>query len=422
MLQTKLYAKTSKEAPKDEPSLNAQWLEKGAFVQKVMAGVYNYLPLGNRVLQKIENIVRQEMSALGAEIFMPSLQPKENWEKTGRWSDLDVLFKLKSQHGFDYTLGPTHEEIVAPMAKHFIGSYRDLPMAFFQVQTKFRDEARSKSGLLRGREFRMKDLYSFHASQEDLDAYYAKVQDVYKKTFNRLGLKAILTEASGGSFSKFSHEYQVEVPTGEDIIYICADCEKTENVIAKNKEIYSGPDEKCSQCGNSNWRETRACEVGNIFKLGTKYSAPFEVTYADENDKLQTAVMGCYGIGTSRIMGVIAESKNDDKGLIWPAEVAPFLIHVTPLPSKDPETQKKVWEAAAQVHEFLSAKGFEILLDDREESAGTKFNDSDLIGIPHRLVVSEKTLKEDSVEWKPRAGEKAQLVKVKEIITTLGLK
>jgi prolyl-tRNA synthetase len=421
MLQSKLHTKTSKEAPKDEPSKNAQLLEQGMFVQKVLAGVYDYLPLGNRVLKKIENIVREEMDSVGSEVLMSSLMPKESWEKTGRWKDLDVLFKLQSQHGYEYALGPTHEENVAPMTKKLIGSYRDLPIALYQIQTKFRDEARAKSGILRGREFRMKDLYSFHTNQEDLDRYYIEVQKAYDNIFRRLGLKAILTEASGGSFSKYSHEYQVETEAGEDTIYICKNCEEAGNVIAKNKEVYSGPEEKCSQCGKSEWRETKACEVGNIFKLGTKYSAPFEVTYADENDQVQTVIMGCYGIGTTRIMGVLAEVYNDEKGLKWPKEVAPFLIHVTPLSSKDPEVEKKVSETAQQVHDFLSAKGFEVLLDDRNESAGVKFNDSDLIGIPHRLVVSEKTLKEESVEWKPREGE-AQMVRIDEIMIKLGLK
>ncbi|GAC1412271.1 MAG: proline--tRNA ligase [Candidatus Doudnabacteria bacterium] len=421
MLQTKLFTKSSKESPKDEPSKNAQLLEQGAFVQKLLAGVYNYLPLGNRVLQKIEKIVREEMDKVGAEILMPSLQPKENWEKTNRWNDLDVLFKVKSQHGYEYALGPTHEENIAPLAKKLISSYRDLPVAFYQIQTKFRDEARAKSGLLRGREFRMKDLYSFHTNQADLDLYYSKVQETYQRVFNRLGVKAILTEASGGSFSKYSHEYQVETDAGEDVIYICEHCEKEGQPIAKNKEIYSGEDEKCSQCGKSQWRETKACEVGNIFKLGTKYSAPFEVTYVDESDGVETAIMGCYGIGTTRLMGVIAEVHNDDKGLKWPKEVSPFLIHITPLTNKDPQTQEKVWQEAQQIYDLLTSKGYEVLLDDRQESAGVKFNDSDLIGIPHRLVVSEKTLKEDSVEWKERAGDQAKLVKIKEIISVLNI-
>src|SRR5579872_2072182 len=225
MLQSKILSKTAKEPPKDELSKNARLLEQAGFVQKVLAGVYNYLPLGIRVLHKIENIVRDEMSAISNEMFMPALQPKENWIATGRWQDMDVLFKIKSQHGFEYALGPTHEEIVAPAAKQAIQSYRDLPVSVFQIQTKFRDEPRAKSGLLRGREFRMKDLYSFHATAEDLENYYDKIAaPAYAKIFKRLGLHALYTEASGGTFSKFSHEFQVEIENGEDIIYVCEKC------------------------------------------------------------------------------------------------------------------------------------------------------------------------------------------------------
>jgi prolyl-tRNA synthetase len=414
MLQSKLFTKTSKEAPKDEPSLNAQLLEQGGFVQKVLAGVYSYLPLGNRVLRKIENIIREEMDEIGVEIFMPSLAPKENWEKTGRWNEVDVLFKLESQHGYEYALGPTHEEIVAPLAKKYISSYRDLPAAYYQIQSKFRDEARAKSGLMRGREFRMKDLYSFHTSQEDLDKYYGEAQKVYARVFERLGLKALLTEASGGSFSKFSHEYQVELPTGEDTIYICEKCG-----LAKNKEIFSGDNEECTNCGKTTWRETKASEVGNIFKLGTKFSEPFEVKYLDAEGKEQTPVMGCYGIGPSRVMGIIAELYNDDKGLQWPKNVAPFQIHVVPLASKDESMNKRVKEHAQKIHDQLTKAGMEVLLDDREETAGSKFADSDLIGIPYRVVISEKSLANDQVEIKDRISGEVEMLPVGNVTESL---
>lgn len=369
------------------------------------------MPLGARVLQKIEKIIREEMDTVGAEVLMPSLQPKENWVVTGRWDGLDVLFKLKSQHGYEYALGPTHEEIISPVAKKIIGSYRDLPVAAYQIQTKFRDEARAKSGLLRGREFRMKDLYSFHASQEDLDLYYAKVQEVYAKIFQRLGLKALLTEASGGSFSKYSHEYQVEVPTGEDVIFVCQKCD-----LAKNKEIYSGPNESCTNCGQTTWRETKACEVGNIFKLGTKYSDPFELQYIDAESKPQPVVMGCYGIGTTRLMGVIAELSNDDRGLVWPENISPFGAHIVPLRSKDASMQEKINETVTKLQEHLEATHIDVLVDDRDETAGVKFADSDLIGIAHRFVISEKTLAMDSVEWKRRELPEATMMKLSDLM------
>jgi prolyl-tRNA synthetase len=410
MYQSKLVSKTSKEAPKDEISKNAQLLERAGFVQKVLAGVYTYLPLGNRVLQKIENIVREEMDRVGQEVFMPSLQPKESWDKTGRWEAVDVLFKLKSIHGYDYALGPTHEEIVTPSVQAFVSSYRDLPIAVYQIQTKFRDEARAKSGLMRGREFRMKDLYSFHTTQEDLEKYYEEVHQVYNKLFERLGLNAIYTEASGGTFSKYSHEFQVEVETGEDTIYICEQCG-----LAKNKEVYEGENSECTDCGKTTWRETSAAEVGNIFKLATKFSNAFDFTVRDQNDQAQAVLMGCYGIGTSRVMGVIAELCNDERGLIWPKNIAPFQAHVLPLNSKDQSVQNQIADATGKLVVALENMGMEVLLDDRQESPGAKFADSDLIGIPMRVVISEKTLKENKLEIKERTGE-ANLMTVEEAL------
>jgi prolyl-tRNA synthetase len=353
-------------------------------------------------LEKIENIVREEMNAVGGqEVLMPALEPKLNWEATGRWSGLDVLFQIKSRHGYEYALGPTHEEIVTPMALPIISSYKDLPLAVYQIQTKFRDEPRAKSGLLRGREFRMKDLYSYHASEEDLNKYYDEVAAAYAKTFKRLGLDAIYTEASGGTFSKFSHEFQVAVENGEDTIYVCAKCG-----LAKNKEIYE-PGATCTSCGGPEFKETMASEVGNIFKLMTKYSSAFNLQFTDQNGEKKTVIMGCYGIGTSRLMGVIVEKFHDDKGILWPESVAPFKVHLLAL--------KGAEEQAGKLYQNLLDSGIEVLYDDREVSAGVKFADSDLIGIPYRLVVSPKTLAEESVEMKKRSEDKAELVKVDKV-------
>jgi prolyl-tRNA synthetase len=348
-------------------------------------------------------------------LLLPALQPKENWEITGRWNAVDVLFKLPSQHGTEYALGPTHEEIIAPLSAGAILSYRDLPLSAYQIQTKFRDEARAKSGLLRGREFRMKDMYSFHASQEDLDSYYAEAQQSYVRIFSALGLKAILTEASGGSFSKYSHEYQVETEAGEDTIYICEKCG-----LAKNKEVYSGTEEVCTDCGPTTWRETQSCEVGNIFKLGTKFTAPFAVSYLDAEGQTQIPVMGCYGIGTTRLMGVIAEISNDANGLVWPAGIAPFVAHIIRLSSKDEAINAHVAEQSVKLYDDLNTAGISVLLDDRDESAGSKFKDADLIGIPWRIVVSEKTLASDAVELKPRTAGDASLVPLSEITERIG--
>lgn len=407
MRQSKYFLKTSKTSPADDLSVNARLLEQGGFVQKVMAGVYDFLPLGLRVLQKIENIVREEMNSIGAnEMFMPVLHPKENWEKTGRWDSLDVLFRIKSRHGQNYALGPTHEEIVTPAAQSIIASFRDLPLAVYQIQTKFRDEPRAKTGLLRTREFRMKDLYSFHVDAEDLENYYnRKAIPAYEKIYQRLGLDAFLTEASGGTFSKYSHEYQVETENGEDTIYICEKCK-----MAKNKEIFKESAE-CTNCGSTKWRETTGSEVGNIFKLQDKYSSAFNLSYTAEDGSKKTVLMGCYGIGTSRLMGVIVEKFYDEKGIIWPEPVAPFKVHLLALKGAEKE-------ADVIYQDLLEAK-VEVLYDDRDLSPGVKFADADLIGIPYRIIISEKTLKEANVEVKKRNEDKTKLVKIKDVLSVV---
>lgn len=412
MKQSQYFLKTSKTVGKDDVSINAQLLEQGSFVSKTMAGVYSYLPLGLRVLAKIEAIVREEMNNVGGqEILMPAMQPKENWETTGRWSGMDVLFKVKSEHGYELALGPTHEEIITPLAKNIINSYRDLPLAVYQIQSKFRDEARAKSGLLRGREFRMKDLYSFHTSEEDLAKYYKQVADAYNKVFERLGIPAIYTEASGGSFSKYSHEFQVEVESGEDAIYVCNKCG-----LAKNKEIYTDG-VSCTSCNASDFRETRACEVGNIFELKTRFSESFDLTFTAEDGSKQLVQMGCYGIGPSRCMGVIVEKHHDDNGIIWPEAVAPFKVHLIALPGKDDDS---VITAADQLYQNLQAAGVEVLYDDRTGvSAGEKFADSDLIGIPYRVVISGKTMAENKLELKLRAGSDSELITEAELLAKL---
>ncbi|QQS22639.1 hypothetical protein IPM19_03330 [bacterium] len=419
MKQSQYFLKTSKAAPKDDVSVNARLLEQAGFVQKVMAGVYSYLPLGLRVLQKVENIIREEMNAIGAsEVLMPALQPSKNWVATGRWDELDVLFKLGSRHPknddplpatYSYALGPTHEEIVTPMAKEIIGSYRDLPKAVFQIQTKFRDEARAKAGLMRGREFRMKDLYSFHSNEEDLTAYYNKVAGAYKRIFERLGIPALYVEASGGTFSKYSHEFQVETPNGEDTVYVCNKCS-----LAVNKEIFD--DQKvCSNCNVRDYRETKASEVGNIFELKTKYSDSFNLKFTDEDGSQKTVLMGCYGIGPSRCMGVVVEQHFDEKGIIWPESIAPFKVHLLGLGAKD-ETVSK---AASDLYQNLQAAGVEVLYDDRDSSAGEKFADSDLIGIPYRVVISAKTMGENKVEFKPRNSAESEMLTIEDLIKKL---
>lgn len=388
MKQSQLFTKTLKRNPKGEASINAILLERAGFVQKVMAGVYTFLPLGLRVLQKIEGIIREEMGTIGAqEILMPSLQPKENWQKTGRWTGFEALFKVISHFDNQYALGPTHEEIVVPTAQRFVFSYKDLPFSVYQIQTKFRDEARAKSGLLRGREFRMKDLYSFHTNEEDLLRYYEIVKKAYVKIFKRMGLKVLVAEASGGTFSKYSHEFQVPIPTGEDMIYHCP-CS-----FAKNKEIFQG--KTCPDCGKK-LQISRGSEVGNIFLLKTKYSQPFGLKFTARDGHDEPVFMGCYGVGSSRVMGTIVEAFHDDKGIIWPESVAPFQVHLLEL------------TRCEETYETLLKAGIEVLYDDRDISPGEKFADCDLIGIPYRAVVSKRTA--GKIEIKKRRESKTKLI------------
>ena len=407
MKQSALFTRTVKELPKDEASFNAQALIRAGFVDKLSAGVYSFLPLGWKVLNKIRNIIIEEMEAIGGqEVSLPALAPKENWQATGRWETLDVLFKMQGSDEKEYALNPTHEEVATPLAKKFIFSYRELPMAFFQIQTKFRNEKRAKSGLMRGREFLMKDLYSFHTNQEDLDDYYEKAIVAYQNIFKRLGLSDLtyLTFASGGSFSKYSHEFQTLTEAGEDLIYICDNCR-----VAVNKEIIA-EQTSCPKCGNKELREEKAVEVGNIFKLGTKFSQPFNLQYQSADGAKQDVIMGCYGLGLSRVLGTIVEVCHDEKGMIWPASVAPFKVHLLSLQEN---------EAAEKIYQDLRSQGIEVLYDDRDLQAGEKFADADLIGCPYRVVVSKKTLEVGSVEIKKRSEEKSELISLEKLTTIL---
>lgn len=385
MRSSEFLVKTLRTAPRDESSPNAKLLAQGGFIQKLSAGVYTFLPLGLRVLNKIENIVREEMNrAGGAELLMPVLHPRENWEKTGRWKSFDALFRLG-----DYALGPTHEEIIYPLLKHFIFSWRDLPLTLYQIQTKFRNEARVKSGLLRCREFRMKDLYSFHQNTEDRDRYYEVMRRAYLKIFRRLGIEIIETKASGGTFSEVSLEFQVLAPTGEDTIYHCPKCRW-----GINEEI-ALPEAKCAKC-RGRLQEARAIELGNIFPLKEKFAQDFKLTFKNKSGEEKLVQAGCYGLGTSRVLGAVAETNHDAKGLCWPENIAPFKVHLVELGAK-----------AEKLYQDLLRAGIEVLYDDRPGlSAGEKFADADLIGIPWRLVVSEKTMKKKKIEVKKRSGKK----------------
>ncbi|MBU0597110.1 prolyl-tRNA synthetase [Patescibacteria group bacterium] len=408
MRQSILFTNTLKESPKDEQSKNAELLIRGGFINKEMAGVYSYLPLGLRVLNKINNIIREEMNNIGGqEVHLTVLQNPELWKQTNRWSDeiIDNWFKTSLKNGTELGMGFTHEEPLTQLMKSYVHSYKDLPAYVYQIQTKFRNEKRSKSGIMRCREFLMKDLYSFSRSQEEHDKFYEKSKDAYLKIFERCGLgnNTYITFASGGVFSKYSHEFQTLTDSGEDTIFV----DKTKK-IAVNKEVYT--DEVLTSLGldKKELVEEKAVEVGNIFTLGTKYSEPLGLKFTDENGKENSVIMGSYGIGPGRLMGTVAEIFNDESGLLWPEAVAPFAVHLVSL-CKDEADIKK----ADDIYNNLIAEGVEVLYDDRiDASAGAKFADSDLIGIPKRIIVSTKTLAEESVEVKQRNEKESVLVKI----------
>ena len=410
MKLSQLFTKTLREAPADEEAINAKLLTRDGFVFKNSAGIYSYLPLGWRVLTKIANIIREEMNAIdGQELFMPALVEKKYMEPTGRWNlDVGYLAISMEEKDANFILGWSHEEVITAIAAKFISSYKDLPFSAYQIQTKFRHEARAKSGLLRGREFMMKDLYSFHVPEEDLNKYYEKATKAYHKIFERCGLKAIYTLAAGGVFTdKFTHEFQVISDVGEDTIYVCDKCEYSEN-----KEITKLKDgDKCPKCSGK-VEEKKSIEVGNIFNNGTKYSEALGLEFTDESGNKHPVVMGAYGIGLGRVMGTVVEVHCDSKGILWPKNIAPFKVHLIVIDGKNKEGDK--------VYSELVEKDVEVLYDDREDKTpGEKFADADLIGCPIRLVVSNKTLAQDSIELKPRNKKEFELVKLTEVLKSL---
>lgn len=406
MKQSQLFGQTLRENPKDETSVNARLLERGGFVYKNSAGVYSYLPLGFRVLEKIASIIREEMNAIGGqEMFMPALVEKKYLDATGRW-DVPIGFeaKGKNEKTANFVMGWTHEEVLTAIATKYINSYKDLPLAAYQIQTKFRNEPRAKSGLLRGREFIMKDLYSFHSSEADFGNYYEKVKSAYFKIFNRCGLKSIYTLAPGGVFtSSHTHEFQIISPIGEDTILVCSKCEYAENKeISKLKD-----DDKCPQCDGKIKKEN-SVEVGNLFPLGTKYSDALNLQFLNQKGEKEKVIMGSYGIGLGRTMGTIVEVYHDGKGIIWPESIAPYKFHLIELKSSGKEVKKQ----AEKIYKNLVDKEVEVLYDDRDKTAGEKFADADLIGIPWRAVVSQKTLGKDSFELKQRNQKRTKLMKI----------
>jgi prolyl-tRNA synthetase len=405
MRQSQLFTKTLRSDPKDAQTISHKLLVRAGYINQLTSGVWSLLPLGWRVYKKIENIIREEMNAIdGQEVFLPTLQPKELWQETGRWETIDPpLFKVKDRHDKWLCLGSTHEEVITDLARQYIQSYKDLPLAVYQIQNKFRNEMRPTGGLLRTREFVMKDLYSFHTSEEDLDKYYQKVVEAYHNIYKRCQLKSIAVEASSGSIGgTSSHEFMILADSGEDKILVC---EKKDWGI--NLEIGRGQN-KCPLCGGK-LELKNAIEAGHTFKLGTLYSQKMGANFMDKDGRQKPIVMGCYGIGLQRLMATIVEVHHDEFGIIWPKSVAPYDVHLVGLDLED----KKVAKLAEEVYQKLIKAKIEVLYDDRLESAGVKLKDADLIGIPVRLVVSQKT--REKIEYKGRAEKSVKFLTIKQI-------
>jgi prolyl-tRNA synthetase len=405
MKVSQLFTKTSKTTPGDETAKNAQLLIQAGYVYKIMAGVYAYTPLGLRVVEKIKQIVREEMNAVqGQELIMTSLQNPETWKVTSRWSDdvVDVWFKSELKDGSDVGFGWSHEEPIMEMRQHYVQSYRDLPVSVYQFQTKLRNELRAKSGIMRGREFVMKDMYSLHASAEDLDEYYNKVIDAYKRAYERLGLgdDTYVTFASGGAFTKFSHEFQTICDAGEDILYL----HRGKN-IAVNEEVL---DDAAAELGidKSELEKVKSAEVGNIFNFGTEKAEQMGIHFTDSEGVQKPIYLASYGIGITRVMGVIVEKFADDKGIVWPESVAPYAVYLVRIGGDE------AIKHADELYNELTTKGIEVLYDDRDERPGAKFADSELMGIPHRVTVSDRLIESEKYEYTLRSsGETTELTR-----------
>ncbi len=411
MRLSKNFTRTIKQAPADEVARNAQLLIRAGYVHKTMAGVYSYLPLGLKVVENIKQIVREEMNKIDSqELVMSTLQSKELWQETGRWSDelVDVWFKSKLQDGTEVGFGWTHEEPIVDLLRNYLKSYKDLPISVYQFQNKLRNELRAKSGIMRGREFVMKDMYSVHASKEDLDKYYNAAIEAYKRCYDRFGIgdETYVTFASGGAFTKFSHEFQTICDAGEDYIYL----HRGKN-IAVNEEVL---DDAVKELGidRSELERVKTAEVGNIFNFGTQKSEEMRLVFTDAEGVEQYAYMGSYGIGITRVMGVIVEKFADDKGLVWPENIAPAKVYLVQIGSQSRTT-------ADELYQKLQSAGIETIYDDRDERPGIKFADAELLGIPYRVTVSDRLLDDGKWEVSTRQTGEQRLLTTDELLATL---
>lgn len=410
------FIKTLNNAPADEVAKNAQLLIRAGFVYKVMAGVYAYTPFGLKVLEKIKQIVREEMDAIGAqELIMSTLQKKETWDATGRWDDkvVDIWFKSSLKDGTEVGFGWSHEEAVIEMLKNYLNSYKDLPINIYQFQTKMRNELRSKSGIMRGREFVMKDMYSCSLDKNQHEAFYNNTIEAYNKIFDRLGIgqDTYITFASGGAFTEFSHEFQTVCEAGEDLIYL----NETKN-LAINQEVMN--DENLAKLGieKNELKLVKSAEVGNIFNFGIKKSEETDFYYTDQNDKKCFVYLGSYGIGITRLMGVIVEKFSDEKGIIWPESISPFKVYLLKINSDNPDVDKK----ADEIYNQLTSNDIEVLYDDRAISAGRKFADSELIGVPHRITIGERNIRDNNYELFDRKNGQSNMLTYEQLLAKLG--
>ncbi len=406
------FTKTFKQAPADEVAKNAQLLIRAGFVHKVMAGVYAYTPLGLRVVEKIKQIVREEMNALGAqELIMTNLQSKEPWETTGRWDEkvVDIWFKTKLQDDTELGLAWSHEEPILDMLRQYVQSYKDFPVKVYQFQTKLRNELRAKSGIMRGREFLMKDMYSLHATAEELDEFYKQTIEAYQRCYDRLGVgdDTYVTFASGGAFTQFSHEFQTVSEVGEDTIYL----HRAKN-IAVNEEVLDDKTLADLDVERDELEPANSVEAGNIFNFGSEKCEQMNIYFTDQDGKRKPAYLGSYGIGITRMMGLIVEKFADDKGIVWPENIAPARVYLVSIGDVADEAQK--------FYEELQSKGVETIWDDRDLRPGEKFGDADLFGIPHRVVISPKTLEQNSVEYKARTSDETELLTKEVLLARLG--
>lgn len=411
MRLSKNFTRTIKQAPADEVARNAQLLIRAGYVHKTMAGVYSYLPLGLKVVENIKQIVREEMNKIDSqELVMSTLQRKETWQETGRWSDelVDVWFKSHLQDGTEVGFGWTHEEPIIDLLRNYLKSYKDLPISVYQFQNKLRNELRAKSGIMRGREFVMKDMYSVHASKEDLEKYYNAAIEAYKRCYDRFGIgdETYVTFASGGAFTKFSHEFQTICDAGEDYIYL----HRGKN-IAVNEEVL---DDAVKELGidRSELERVKTAEVGNIFNFGTQKSEEMRLVFTDADGVEQYAYMGSYGIGITRVMGVIVEKFADDKGLVWPENIAPAKVYLVQIGSQSRAT-------ADELYQKLQSAGVETIYDDRDERPGVKFADAELLGIPYRVTVSDRLLDDGKWEVSTRQTGEQRLLTADGLLATL---